>query len=231
MDKNKILVITNDTKLSQSLNNNLSTQNLEIKIIENDSNINHKIKLFEPNLIILDSSQKDINSLEICKSIKQTIEIPVIFISSNHDEIDKILSLEICADDFLHIPFDYKELIARINSILRRTKDDLTCNNSKIIAYDNFYINIANYELIIKGKRVHIPAKQLELLYFLASSPNKIFSRKTLLENVWGFEYYSDARTVNVHIKKIRNILKDASDEWSLKTVYGQGYMFHVNIT
>ena len=187
-------------------------------------------ELFEINsydLIILDIMMPEMDGYETCREIRKTSFVPIIFLSAKSETFDKVLGLELGADDYITKPFDVKELIARIKAILRRADvSGETASQNSILEFDNMTINMENYELIIDGEAIEIPPKELNLLHFLASNPNKVFTRDQLLSSVWGYDYFGDSRTVDVHIKRIREKIDGKSEKWNLKTVWGIGYKF-----
>lgn len=180
-----------------------------------------------PDLVLLDIMLPKMDGWQVCREIRKSSMTPIIMLSAKGETFDKVLGLELGADDYVTKPFDGKEVIARIKAVLRRTKTDGEVSGErKIVIYDGLEINLANYELKVKGVVVDTPPKELELLYHLASNPNRVFTRDQLLDEVWGFEYYGDSRTVDVHIKRLREKLENISDKWALKTVWGVGYKF-----
>ena len=186
------------------------------------------IELFrseEPSIIILDIMKPEMDGWQVCREIRKTSNVPKIMLTAKGETFDKVLGLELGADDYMVKPFDTKELVARIKAVLRRT-DAKEQKADKEIVFPKLEINLSNYELKIDGKITEIPPKELELLYFLASNPNRVFTREQLLEEVWGFDYFGDSRTVDVHIKRLREKLENVEANWQLKTVWGVGYKF-----
>lgn len=181
-----------------------------------------------PNLIILDILMPEIDGYEVCKEIRKESDVPIIFLTAKDDTFDKVLGLELGADDYMVKPFDIKELIARIKAVLRRIDKEKN-NSDEIVTFDNISINLSNYELKINDIQIEMPPKELELLYFLASNRNKVFTRDQLLSSVWGYDYFGDSRTVDVHIKRIREKIEGKETIWNLKTVWGVGYKFEVS--
>ena len=179
-----------------------------------------------PDIIVLDILMPEMDGYETCREIRKTSSVPIIFLTAKSDVFDKVLGLELGADDYMVKPFDVKELIARIKAVLRRTVDTEKSENNNVLTFDNLVINMDNYVLIIDGKKIEVPPKELNLLYFLASNPNKVFTRDQLLSSVWGYDYFGDSRTVDVHIKRIREKIDGKSDQWKLTTVWGIGYKF-----
>ena len=165
---------------------------------------------------------------QICRDIRKFSEVPIIMISAKGETFDKVLGLELGADDYVTKPFDTKEVVTRIKTVLRRCNGSKTQADTDIIEYENLYVNLSNYEIKIKGETVEAPPKEIQLLFHLASNPNRVFTRDKLLDEVWGFEYFGDTRTIDVHVKRLREKLEGVSDKWSLKTVWGVGYKFEV---
>ena len=186
----------------------------------------------KPDLVVLDVMLPDIDGLTVCRNLRNTpalAETPIIMLTAKGEEDDVVLGLEMGADDYITKPFEAKEVLARIKAVLRRTSNASAPeaeNNIKQVSYDNLSINLTNYELRVKGEKVDAPPKELELLYHLASNPNRVFTRDQLLDEVWGFDYYGDSRTVDVHVKRIREKLEGVSDKWEIKTVWSVGYKF-----
>lgn len=179
-----------------------------------------------PKLILLDVMLPKLDGWQVCREIRKTSDVPIIMLTAKGETFDKILGLELGADDYIAKPFDTKEVMARVKAVLRRTYNDE--ESSKTVKYDKLEINLSNYELIVNGKQIDTPPKELELIFHLAKNPNRVFTRNQLLDEVWGFDYYGDSRTVDVHVKRLREKLEGVSDKWSLKTVWGVGYKFEV---
>ena len=169
------------------------------------------------------------DGLQVCREIRKKSSVPIIMITAKGETIDKVIGLEIGGDDYIVKPFDAKEVIARINAIARRVGSNTSEPETKEVKYDNISVNMTRYELKVDGKVIDTPPKELELLYYLASNPNRVYTRDQLLDEVWGFDYYGDSRTIDVHIKRLREKLEGVSDKWSLKTVWGVGYKFELN--
>lgn len=180
-----------------------------------------------PELIILDIMMPKIDGWQVCREIRKNSQIPIIMLTAKSDTFDKVLGLELGADDYMTKPFEPKELVARVKAVLRRS-EPLEDTEKKEVSFPNLSINIENYELKINGETVEAPPKEIELLYFLAQNPNKVYTREQLLDKVWGFDYFGDSRTVDVHIKRLRQKLETAHESWQLKTVWGVGYKFEV---
>ena len=182
---------------------------------------------YSPDLILLDIMLPKLDGWQVCRQIRKTMETPIIMLTAKGETFDKILGLELGADDYVTKPFDTKEVIARVKAVLRRSSDN-DKGVSQEVKYDKLKINLTNYELEVDGQRIDTPPKELELIYHLASNPNRVYTRDQLLDEVWGFDYYGDSRTVDVHVKRLREKLENISTEWSLKTVWGVGYKFEV---
>lgn len=180
-----------------------------------------------PSLVLLDLMLPGMDGLQVCREIRKLSNIPIIMLTAKGETFDKVLGLELGADDYIVKPFDTKELVARIKAVLRRIENKTTDNEEVI--YPNLVINKTNYTLKLSGVTLELPPKELELIYFLASNPNKVFTREQLLEQVWGYDFYGDSRTVDVHIKRIREKIEIENSSWRLKTVWGVGYKFEVN--
>ncbi|MBE7034386.1 MAG: response regulator transcription factor [Ruminococcaceae bacterium] len=180
------------------------------------------------DLAILDIMMPKTDGVTVCREIRKESKMPIIMLTAKGETFDKVLCLDLGADDYIVKPFEGKELVARVKAVLRRSLSEDDENMEKVVSYENISINLTNYELIIKGESIDIPPKELELLYYLASHPNRVFTREQLLEDVWGFDYYGDSRTVDVHIKRIREKIEGLSENWQLKTVWSVGYKFEV---
>ena len=178
--------------------------------------------------MLLDVMMPRVDGLEVCRRIRKAGNTPVMMLTAKGETFDKVLGLELGADDYVVKPFDAKEVVARVKAVLRRTqgKNDNAEESKKVVTYDKLEINIANYELKVNGVQIDTPPKELELIYHFASNPNRVFTRDQLLDEVWGFEFYGDSRTVDVHVKRLREKLEGVSDKWELKTVWGVGYKF-----
>lgn len=180
------------------------------------------------DLAILDIMMPKTDGVSVCREIRKESKMPIIMLTAKGETFDKVLCFELGADDYVVKPFEGKELVARVKAVLRRSAPENREESEKIVSYEGITVNLTNYELILGGKSLDIPPKELELLYFLASNPNRVFTREQLLEDVWGFDYYGDSRTVDVHIKRIREKIEGFNDKWQLKTVWSVGYKFEV---
>lgn len=227
--KPKILIVDDDNNIAELISLYLMKECYDTRI-ENDGE--SALKAFEnwqPNLILLDLMLPGIDGYQVCREIRHTSDVPIIMLSAKGEIFDKVLGLELGADDYMIKPFDSKELVARVKAVLRRFKPNKPAvdANTKYVEYPDLIINQTNYSVTYKGHSVDMPPKELELLYFLASSPNQVFTREQLLDHIWGYEYIGDTRTVDVHIKRLREKIKD-NDSWSIATVWGIGYKFEV---
>lgn len=182
----------------------------------------------EPALIILDIMLPGMNGWDVCREIRKMSKLPIIMLSAKGETFDKVLGLELGADDYVVKPFDPKELVARVKAVLRRTKASDSEEEENLVTYDGLRVNLTDYTVTSDDRHIEMPPKELELLYFLASHPNKVFTREQLLEQVWGFDFFGDTRTVDVHIKRLREKLMGSSEQWEIKTVWGVGYKFEV---
>ena len=224
----KVLIIDDDNNICELLRLYLEKEKFETVIANDGLQAVEMFKSEKPQLILLDIMLPKLDGWQVCREIRKESECPIIMLTAKGEVFDKVLGLELGADDYIVKPFESKEVVARIKAVLRRTGDTLASENKKV-TYDKLSINLTNYELLINGVKVDAPPKEMELLYYLASNPNRVFTRNQLLDEVWGFNYYGDTRTVDVHIKRLRAKLEGVSDKWSLKTVWGVGYKFEVD--
>lgn len=223
----KILIVDDDVNICELLRLYLTKENYDT-LVCNDGESALKITLEQkPDLVLLDIMLPKLDGWQVCRAIRKESDVPIIMITAKGETFDKILGLELGADDYVTKPFDAKEVVARVKAVLRRCCPD-NDNDIKEVRFDKLSINLTNYELVVDGKAVDTPPKELELVYHLASNPNRVYTRDQLLDEVWGFDYYGDSRTVDVHVKRLREKLEGVSDEWSLKTVWGVGYKFEV---
>lgn len=228
--KQKILIVDDDENIAELISLYLTKECFETSIVYDGESALSKVNTFNPDLILLDLMLPGIDGYQVCREIRKSKNIPIIMLSAKGETFDKVLGLELGADDYMIKPFDSKELVARVKAVLRRyhsIQADNTAAASQKIEYPNLSINLSNYSVVYFGQTVEMPPKELELLYFLASSPNQVFTREQLLDHIWGYEYIGDTRTVDVHIKRLREKIKD-TDSWSLSTVWGIGYKFEV---
>ena len=224
----KILVVDDEANICDMLRIYLENEGYEVKTASDGAEGINFFKMYEPDLVLLDIMLPKKDGWQVCREIREMSSKPVIMITAKGDVFDKVLGLELGADDFVVKPFDMKELSARIKAVLRRYYAHDNQQSDEVIKFDNIEISVEKYELKLRGEKVDIPPKELQLLYFLASNYNHVFTRDALLDKVWGFDYLGDSRTVDVHVKRLREKLEGVSDKWSLKTVWGVGYKFEL---
>lgn len=228
MSNQRILVVDDDRNICEFIRLYLEKEGFSVSLAHDGQAALTAFKESSPSLVLLDIMLPKMDGFQVCREIRRISNIPIIMLTAKGETFDKVLGLELGADDYMVKPFENKELVARIKAALRRydPKDDA----EKEIVYPNLSINLSNYELKVNGEAIDIPPKELELLYFLATNPNKVFTREQLLETVWGFDYFGDSRTVDVHVKRLREKLELAGEgqNWQLKTVWGVGYKFEV---
>ncbi len=224
----KILAVDDDINICDMLRLYLENEGYEVKTATDGAEGVGYFKIYEPDLVLLDIMLPKKDGWQVCREIREISSKPIIMITAKGDVFDKVLGLELGADDFLVKPFEMKELSARIKAVLRRYNAHDVENDEEVIKFDNIEISHQKYELKLNGKSIDVPPKELELLYFLASNYNRVFTRDQLLDKVWGFDYLGDSRTVDVHVKRLREKLEGVSDKWILKTVWGVGYKFEI---
>ena len=224
----KILVIEDEAALSEPIRAYFETEGYDVRVASDGSEGISFFKMYDPDIVILDITLPKKDGWQVCREIREMSSKPVIMITAKGEVFDKVLGLELGADDFVVKPFDPKELSARVKAVLRRYQAHTSQNDDEVIRFDNIEISKLKYELKLKGRSIDIPPKELELLYFLASNYNRVFTRDALLDKVWGFDYLGDSRTVDVHVKRLREKLEGVSDKWTLKTVWGVGYKFEL---
>ncbi|MBR4450654.1 MAG: response regulator transcription factor [Clostridia bacterium] len=221
----KILVVDDDSNICELLRLYLEKEGYEVTTANNGADAVRLFKEKEPDLMVLDIMLPMLDGWQVCREVRKFSDKPIIMITAKGETFDKVLGFELGADDYIVKPFEPKEVIARVKAVLRRSgsseKQDI-----KEVRYDKLIINLTNYELIVDGKKIDTPPKELELIYHLASNPNRVFTRDQLLDEVWGFDYYGDSRTVDVHVKRLRAKLEGVSEKWELKTVWSVGYKF-----
>ena len=225
MNNRKILIVDDDRNICELLRLYIEKEGYTTAEAHDGEQAVELFNREQPALILLDIMLPKMDGWQVCREIRKTADCPIIMLTAKGEVFDKILGLELGADDYVVKPFEAKEVVARIRAVLRRTgaSDE---DAVKEVRWDKLVINLTNYELIVDGKQIDTPPKELELLYHLASNPNKVFTRDQLLDQVWGFEYYGDSRTVDVHVKRIREKIDGVSDKWELRTVWGVGYKF-----
>ncbi len=226
MNEQRILVVDDDINIAQLIKLYLEKEGYRVECHTHGTAAIKAFKLNPPNLVVLDIMLPGMDGWEICREIRKISDIPIIMLTAKGETFDKVLGLELGADDYIVKPFDPKELMARIKAVLRRHRP--TKEDSRLIAYPNLSVNLSDYTVVYYGTVWELPPKELELLYFLAANSNKVFTREQLLEQVWGFDFFGDSRTVDVHIKRIREKFNRTGDSWQIKTVWGVGYKFEV---
>ena len=222
----KVLIVEDDANIAELLHLYLEKEGFETQVAKDGGKGVELFRSFQPDLVLLDIMLPVMDGWAVCAKIRETSQVPIIMLTAKSEVFDRIQGLEMGADDYIVKPFEMKELIARINAVLRRT--EIPNDTSKKLTFDKLVINLDSYELIVDGKKIDTPPKELELLYHLASTPNRVYTRNQLLDEVWGFDYFGDSRTVDVHIKRLREKVEGVSDKWALKTVWGVGYKFEL---
>ncbi len=228
--KQKILIVDDDTNIAELISLYLIKECFDTQMVHDGEEALSAFKEFQPNLILLDLMLPGIDGYQVCREIRKTSNVPIIMLSAKGEIFDKVLGLELGADDYIIKPFDSKELVARVKAVLRRYQQPVadttaSTSNTNVVEYPDLNINLSNYSVVYEGRNIEMPPKELELLYFLASSPNHVFTREQLLDNIWGYEYIGDTRTVDVHIKRLREKIHD-HEQWRIATVWGIGYRF-----
>lgn len=237
--RQKILIVDDDTNIAELISLYLTKECFETRMVEDGEEALRAFDEFQPNLILLDLMLPGMDGYEVCRTVRKTSQVPIIMLSAKGEIFDKVLGLELGADDYMIKPFDSKELVARVKAVLRRfqpgkeetaeAKSFMPPNAQmgEYVEYPELLVNLTNYAVTYQGKNVEMPPKELELLYFLASHPNQVFTREQLLDHIWGYEYAGDTRTVDVHVKRLREKIKDR-ENWRVATVWGIGYKFEV---
>ena len=229
--KQKILIVDDDENIAELISLYLTKECYDTMMVHDGEEALNAFETYAPNLILLDLMLPGIDGYQVCREIRAKSNTPIIMLSAKGEVFDKVLGLELGADDYIIKPFDTKELVARVKAVLRRyqpiKQETPVADKTKRVSYPGIEINLTNYSVVVDGVTVDMPPKELELLYFLATSPNQVFTREQLLDQIWGYEYIGDTRTVDVHIKRLREKIKD-HDAWQLSTVWGIGYKFEV---
>ena len=232
--KQKIMIVDDDSNIAELISLYLIKECFDTLIVSDGEEALSKFSIYEPDLILLDIMLPGIDGYEVCTELRKTSQVPIIMLSAKTEVFDKVLGLKIGADDYMIKPFDSKELVARVKAVLRRyhatptpTKPTSASQTGSYVEYEDLVINITNYSVTYKGNNLEMPPKELELFYFLASQPNQVFTREQLLDRLWGYEYIGDTRTVDVHVKRLREKL-GTHTAWSISTVWGIGYKFEV---
>jgi len=231
-EKQKILIVDDDENIADLISLYLIKECYDTEIVHDGEAALSTFPEFKPDLILLDLMLPGIDGYQVCREIRTKSQVPIIMLSAKGEVFDKVLGLELGADDYMIKPFDSKELVARVKAVIRRTamtvkKEPEKSQQGNYVEYPDLTINLTNYSVLYMGHSVDMPPKELELLYFLASSPNQVFTREQLLDHIWGYEYIGDTRTVDVHIKRLREKIKD-HEQWAIATVWGIGYKFEV---
>ncbi len=231
-NKQKILIVDDDENIAELISLYLNKECFDTMMVHDGESALTAFDSYHPDLILLDLMLPGIDGYQVCREIRAHSNVPIIMLSAKGEVFDKVLGLELGADDYMMKPFDSKELVARVKAVLRRCQEqpkpeDTREEKEKCVEYPGITINLTNYSVVVDGQNVDMPPKELELLYFLASSPNQVFTREQLLDQIWGYEYIGDTRTVDVHIKRLREKIKD-HENWGLSTVWGIGYKFEV---
>lgn len=230
VNKQKILIVDDDNNIAELISLYLTKECYETMIVNDGESVLSAMETYSPNLILLDLMLPGMDGYQVCREVRAKYSVPIIMLSAKGEVFDKVLGLELGADDYIEKPFDSKELVARAKAVLRRYKPVAVVienSNDKCVNYQDLSVNLTNYSVTYLGKNVEMPPKELELLYFLAASPNHVFTREQLLDQIWGYEYIGDTRTVDVHIKRLREKIKDHAN-WKISTIWGIGYKFEV---
>ena len=235
VSKQKILIVDDDNNIAELIALYLTKECYETKIVNDGESVMPAMESFSPNLILLDIMLPGMDGYQVCREVRMKYSVPIIMLSAKGEIFDKVLGLELGADDYIEKPFDSKDLVARAKAALRRYKPAApepspAASADKCVQYADLSVNLTNYSVLYMGRTVDMPPKELELLYFLASSPNHVFTREQLLDQIWGYEYVGDTRTVDVHIKRLREKIKDHAN-WKITTIWGVGYNFEVRNT
>lgn len=228
VNKQKILIADDDNNIAELVSLYLAKECFDTKIVNDGESALAVFDSYEPSLVLLDLMLPGIDGYQVCRELRTKSQIPIIMLSAKGEVFDKVLGLELGADDYIEKPFDSKEMVARVKAVLRRFKQisgEVKEDSTKSVSYTDLTINLTNYSVVYKGESIDMPPKELELLYFLASQPNHAFTREQLLDRIWGYEYIGDTRTVDVHIKRLREKIND-HDEWRIGTIWGVGYKF-----
>lgn len=228
MTAEKILVVDDDVNICELLRLYLEKDGYSVIIVNDGMEAISAFQDSKPDLVLLDIMLPKLDGWQVCREIRKTSDTPIIMLTAKGETFDKVLGLELGADDYVVKPFDAKEVLARVKAVLRRSAGN-PAETVKEVRYDKLVINLTNYELRVNGEQIDTPPKELELIYHLASNPNRVFTRDQLLDEVWGFDYYGDSRTVDVHVKRLREKLEGISNKWMLKTVWGVGYKFETH--
>lgn len=228
MDKKKILIAEDDFNIQDLLKLYMEKEGYEVVTASNGSEALRRYRETKPDIILLDIMMPVLDGLEVCKEIRKESSTPIIMLTARGETVDKVTGLELGADDYIPKPFEMREVLARVRAVMRRYEHKPAAEDARHIEYDGLSVDMDAYQVLINGAPVDMPPKEIEMLYFFAKNPNRVFTRNQLLDQVWGVEYFGDTRTIDVHVKRMRDRLEGVSDKWSLKTVWGVGYKFEV---
>ena len=223
-----VLIVEDDRNIAELLQMYLEKEGYAVTVAGDGGQGLAKFRAIKPDLVLLDVMMPVMDGWSVCKAIRTEAQTPIIMLTAKGETDDKVTGLKSGADDYVTKPFEMKEVLARIEAVLRRADRKEEAANSRVLSFDNLTIDMEAFELVVGGKKVDAPPKEMELLFYLASSPNRVYTRNQLLDEVWGFDYFGDSRTVDVHVKRLREKLENVSDKWNLKTVWGVGYKFEV---
>lgn len=226
MEKTKILIVDDEKHIAELISLYLTKEGFETREVYDGRKAMDEFYSFKPELVLLDLMLPGVDGYQICTTIRKNSDVPIIMLTARSDTFDKVLGLEMGADDYIVKPFEPKEMVARVKAVLRRYEKSETKEDNRTVSFDNLKISLNDYTVIYHGESLSFPPKELELLYFLAENKNQVFTREQLLDKIWGYEYVGDSRTVDVHIKRIREKLNKGDENWSIKTVHGVGYKF-----
>ena len=226
MEKTKILIVDDEKHIAELISLYLTKEGFETREVYDGRKAMDEFYSFKPELVLLDLMLPGVDGYQICTTIRKNSDVPIIMLTARSDTFDKVLGLEMGADDYIVKPFEPKEMVARVKAVLRRYEKSETKEDDKTVSFDNLKISLNDYTVIYHGESLSFPPKELELLYFLAENKNQVFTREQLLDKIWGYEYVGDSRTVDFHIKRIREKLNKGDENWSIKTVHGVGYKF-----
>lgn len=226
MEKTKILIVDDEKHIAELISLYLTKEGFETREVYDGRKAMDEFYSFKPELVLLDLMLPGVDGYQICTTIRKNSDVPIIMLTARSDTFDKVLGLEMGADDYIVKPFEPKEMVARVKAVLRRYEKSETKEDDKTVSFDNLKISLNDYTVIYHGESLSFPPKELELLYFLAENKNQVFTREQLLDKIWGYEYVGDSRTVDVHIKRIREKLNKGDENWNIKTVHGVGYKF-----
>ena len=226
MEKTKILIVDDEKHIAELISLYLTKEGFETREVYDGRKAMDEFYSFKPELVLLDLMLPGVDGYQICTTIRKNSDVPIIMLTARSDTFDKVRGLEMGADDYIVKPFEPKEMVARVKAVLRRYEKSETKEDDKTVSFDNLKISLNDYTVIYHGESLSFPPKELELLYFLAENKNQVFTREQLLDKIWGYEYVGDSRTVDVHIKRIREKLNKGDESWSIKTVHGVGYKF-----